>query len=129
MSLTSILLLLTAAVTHAGWNFISKREQPTLAFYLVANTIGVCLVLPFLFIFRDKMTLIPPLIWVFAGMSGFFLASMNYVTNVNYVSAFRQLSIPIGALMGIVLLKEPGYIPKIVGVGAIFVGLVLVGFG
>ena len=302
MSLTSILLLLLASVTHAGWNFISKKEQPTLAFYLVANSIGVCLILPFLFIFRDKLTLIPPLIWVFAGMSGFFLASylaalagayragdisiayplarslpvifvlmgtlimgkreeiglmllggiffvvvgclilpmrrlqdfryqdylnlccglavlaaigiagytivddtalrhlrglpnspfhpieatvvylilegiccslwqgifvgfnmrerqritkairdfkaaaittgigiyltyglvlasMNYVTNVNYVSAFRQLSIPVGALMGIVLLKEPGYVPKIVGIGAIFIGLVLVGIG
>ena len=60
---------------------------------------------------------------------GLVLASMNYVTNVNYVSAFRQLSIPIGALMGIVLLKETGYVPKIVGVGTIFVGLVLVGIG
>ena len=302
MSLTSIFLLLLAAVTHAGWNFISKKEQPTLAFYLVANSIGVCLILPLLFIFRDKMALIPPLVWVFAGTSGFLLASylaalagayragdisiayplarslpvifvlmgtlilgqgeevgwmllggiffvvagclilpmrhlqefhlknylnlcsglavlaaigvsgytivddtalrhlrglpgspfhpleatvvylilegvccslwqgifagfsrrgrqgvtkvirdfkaaalttgigiyltyglvlasMNYVANVNYVSAFRQLSIPIGALMGIVLLKEPGYVPKIVGVGAIFVGLVLVSIG
>ena len=26
------------------------------------------------------------------------LASMNYVTNVSYVAAFRQLSIPLGAL-------------------------------
>jgi len=302
MSLTSILLLLLASVTHAGWNFISKKEQPTLAFYLVANSIGVCLILPFLFIFRDKLTLIPPLIWGFAGMSGFFLASylaalagayragdisiaypmarslpaifvlmgtlilgkgeeigwmlcggiffvvvgclilpmrrlqdfryqdylnlccglavlaavgisaytivddtalrhlrelpnspfhpieatfiylilegiccslwqgifvgfnmrerqritkvirdfkaaavttgigiyltyglvlasMNYVTNVNYVSAFRQLSIPIGALMGIVLLKEPGYVPRIIGVVVIFVGVVLVSIG
>ncbi len=60
---------------------------------------------------------------------GLVLASMNYVTNVNYVSAFRQLSIPIGALMGVVLLKEPGYVPKIIGVGAIFVGVVLVGIG
>jgi len=60
---------------------------------------------------------------------GLVLASMNYVTNVSYVAAFRQLSIPLGALFGIVLLKEPRYGPKVLGAALIFVGLVLVGTG
>jgi uncharacterized membrane protein len=58
---------------------------------------------------------------------GLVLASMNYVTNVSYVAAFRQLSIPLGALFGMVLLKEPRYVPKIIGVVIIFVGLIIVG--
>ena len=34
------------------------------------------------------------------------LLSMNYVTNVSFVQAFRQLSLPIGALLGYLILKE-----------------------
>jgi len=53
--------------------------------------------------------------------------SMNYVSNVSYVAAFRQLSIPLGAIFGMAFLKEPRHLPKIVGIAVIFVGLVLVG--
>ncbi|UCG06694.1 MAG: EamA family transporter [Desulfobacterales bacterium] len=302
MSITAAILLIISAVTHAGWNFISKREHPTQAFYLVANTIGVICVLPILFYHWPQVHLIPQPVWIFAVMSGFFLAaylealagsyrsgdisiayplaralpvifvfcftlflgkgkplggwfilgavlvvggciilplktlrefhifnyknpccflavlaalgisgytvtddnalrhlrelpvnpfdplegtliymvlegiscslwqslfvllqsreradfskvlhkykgaatttgigiyltyglvlvSMNFVTNVSYVAAFRQLSIPLGALFGMVLLKEPRYNPKIIGVTMIFIGLISVGLG
>jgi uncharacterized membrane protein len=52
---------------------------------------------------------------------------MNYVTNVSYVAAFRQLSIPLGALFGMGLLKEPRYVPKMIAVVIIFIGLMIVG--
>lgn len=58
---------------------------------------------------------------------GLVLASMNYVRDVSYVAAFRQLSIPLGALLGIAVQKEPRYRPKMVGTGVVFTGLVLVG--
>jgi len=57
------------------------------------------------------------------------LVSMAFVTNVSYVVAFRQLSIPLGTLLGIAVLREPAHAPKLVGVGVMFVGLVLVGTG
>jgi drug/metabolite transporter (DMT)-like permease len=60
---------------------------------------------------------------------GLVLASMNYVSNVSYVAAFRQLSIPLGALFGMGLLKEPRYVPKVIAVVIIFLGLTLVGVG
>jgi len=60
---------------------------------------------------------------------GFVLASMNYVTNISYVAAFRQLSIPLGAIFGMSLLKEPCHPPKIVGILTIFIGLVMVAAG
>ena len=300
MSLTAAILLIISAFTHAGWNFLSKKEHPTQAFYLVANTIGVICVLPFLFYYASFIPLVPSSVWVIVVLSGFFLAaylealagayragdisiayplarslpvifvffltlilgkgqppggwffvgtilivsgciilplkafrdfhfskytnlccmlaalaavwvagytvaddmalrylrelpgkpmspvegtlvymvlegiscslwqslfvavsrqerqvmtevlqsykgpaaitgigifltygivlvSMNYVSNVSYVAAFRQLSIPIGAMFGMALLKESRYLPKIVGIAAIFVGLVLAG--
>ena len=301
MTTTAAILLLISAFTHAGWNFISKKEHPTQAFYLVANTIGVICVWPFLFYYRGLLSFIPSTVWGIVVLSGFFLAaylealagayragdisiayplarslpvifvfllslvlakspppggwfivgiilivlgciilpsaafgdlhlsnylnlccllavlaavgiagytvaddmalrclrtlpgkpmspvegtllymvlegiscslwqslfvvvnrrerqrmpevlkffkgpaaltgigiyltygivliSMNYVSNVSYVAAFRQLSIPLGAVFGMVFLKEPRYLPKVVGIAAIFFGLVLAGF-
>lgn len=57
------------------------------------------------------------------------LVAMGFVTNVSYVVAFRQLSIPLGALVGVLVLKEPRHRPKFVGVLVMFAGLVLVGMG
>ncbi len=300
MSLTATILLIISAFTHAGWNFISKKEHPTQAFYLVANTIGVVCILPFLFYYASLIHFVPSSVWIIVVLSGFFLAaylealagayragdisiayplarslpvlfvflltlvlgkgqppgawffvgiiiivagciilplkvfadfhfagyknrccflailaaagiaaytvaddtalrhlrelpgkpmspvqgtliymvlegiscslwqslfvmlnrrerqhmpdvlqsyrgaaaitgigiylgwglvlvSMNFVSNVSYVAAFRQLSIPLGAIFGMALLKEPRYLPKIIGIAAIFTGLVLAG--
>jgi drug/metabolite transporter (DMT)-like permease len=300
MTTIAAILLIISAFTHAGWNFISKKEHPTQAFYLVANTIGVICILPFLFYYACFIPLVPPMVWIIVALSGFFLAaylealagayragdisiayplarslpvilvflfsltlgkgsvpggwflagiilivlgciilpwstfgdfhfsnylnlccllavtaavwaaaytvaddlalrylrelpgqpmspvegtlvymvlegiscslwqclfvgvnrgarqslpevlksfkgpatltgigiyltygivliSMNYVSDISYVAAFRQLSIPIGAILGMVLLREPRYLPKTAGVSAIFAGLVLVG--
>jgi len=72
-----------------------------------------------------------------AWMAGFFiylgytlvLVAMGFATNVSYVVAFRQISIPLGALVGVYALKEPRYRPKFAGVLIMFAGLVLVGIG
>jgi len=57
------------------------------------------------------------------------LIAMSQVTNVSYVVAFRQLSVPLGAILGLVVLQEPRYLPKALGVAVMFLGLVLVGLG
>jgi drug/metabolite transporter (DMT)-like permease len=227
MSITATILLLISAFTHAGWNFISKKEHPSQAFFLVSNTIGVICVFPILFYFHSRIPLVPLSVWILVLMAGFFLAaylaalsgaylsgdisiayplarslpvifvflatfvleqehqlsgllifgiilvvggcvfiffnsrerknisgtlnalkgpaaitgigiyltygfvlaSMNYVTNISYVAAFRQLSIPLGAIFGMSLLKEPCHPPKIVGILTIFIGLVMVATG
>jgi drug/metabolite transporter (DMT)-like permease len=60
---------------------------------------------------------------------GLVLASMAYVRNVSYVAAFRQLSIPIGAVLGLMLQHEARYRPKLLGIAVISAGLILVGIG
>ena len=300
MTTIAIVLLIISAFTHAGWNFISKKEHPTPAFYLVANIIGVICILPILFYYTRFLHFVPASVWLIVVISGFFLASymgalagayragdisiaypltrslpvilvflltlmmntdqptggwflvgiilvvagciilplkafsdfhfsnynnlccllavlaalgvtgytvaddralhllrelpgkpmspvegtllymvlegisssiwqalfvvvnrkerqgistvlksykgsaaltgigiyftygivlvaMNYVSNISYVAAFRQLSIPLGAILGMAILKETRYLPKIIGIAAIFVGLVLAG--
>jgi drug/metabolite transporter (DMT)-like permease len=57
------------------------------------------------------------------------LLAMAFVANVSYVVAFRQLSIPIGTAISVLLLKESRSVPKFVGVAVIFAGVVLVSTG
>jgi len=74
MSSIAIALLFLSALSHAGWNFISKRAHPTLSFYLVANIFGTLCVLPILYFYRSHIGMIPAIIWRFATISGLFLA-------------------------------------------------------
>ncbi|MFT5194578.1 MAG: drug/metabolite transporter (DMT)-like permease [Cellvibrionaceae bacterium] len=60
---------------------------------------------------------------------GLVLAALAFVSNVSYVAAFRQLSIPIGAVLGMTLQGEPKYRPKLVGIAIVSIGLIFVGFG
>ena len=53
------------------------------------------------------------------------LMSMNFVSNVSYVQAFRQLGLPIGMLEGFFILREKCTAPKVVGVVLILGGLAL----
>lgn len=55
----------------------------------------------------------------------FVLAAMNYVSNVSYVAGFRQLSIPLGVILGGVFLKEKMFLPRIIGCLLIVAGLVI----
>jgi drug/metabolite transporter (DMT)-like permease len=57
------------------------------------------------------------------------LIAMGYARNVTYVVAFRQMSIPIGVLLGLAALREPLNPPKIAGVLTVTAGLVLVAVG
>jgi drug/metabolite transporter (DMT)-like permease len=57
------------------------------------------------------------------------LTAMGLATNVSYVYAFVQLSIPLGALAGVLILKEPPHVAKFIGVAMIFAGLILVALG
>ncbi len=60
---------------------------------------------------------------------GLVLISMAYVSDVSYVVAFRQLSVPLGALLGVWWLGEARSLPKLFGVLLAFGGVVLVGLG
>ncbi len=54
------------------------------------------------------------------------LWAMQLVDNVSYVVAFRQLSIPLGAALGFLLLKEKITGTKLIGLSLIIAGLVFV---
>lgn len=57
------------------------------------------------------------------------LIALAFVDNVSYVVGFRQLSIPLGATFGVLILKEPPHTPKLVGTAIMLSGLILVATG
>ena len=72
----------------------------------------------------------PLLVGIFIfGSYGLVLSAMAFVKDISYLAAFRQLSIPIGAFLGITFLNEPKYSTRIIGVLIIMAGLILVGLG
>ena len=63
---------------------------------------------------------------IFASFSyALVLCAMNYVTNVSYVQVFRQLGLPIGMGLGVLILKERCTATKILGVILILSGLAI----
>ena len=57
------------------------------------------------------------------------LVSMAFVNNVSYVVAFRQVSIPLGVALGVLVFGEARYPLKFWCTAIIFIGLVLIGTG
>jgi drug/metabolite transporter (DMT)-like permease len=86
---------------------------------------------------RREIAKLSRITWAQAGLAGVFmllayglvLIAMAFVRDVSYVAAFRQTSIPIGALIGLALEKEKPYAPKIAGILSISAGLALVAIG
>lgn len=54
------------------------------------------------------------------------LISMSMVTEVSFVVALRQVSIPIGVLIGVIWLRESLSLPRLQGLVVMFAGLLLV---
>lgn len=53
------------------------------------------------------------------------LIAMNHVSNVSYIQAFRQVSLPMGVFFGVFILKEKCTPPRLAGVALVIAGLVL----
>lgn len=56
------------------------------------------------------------------------LFAMQYVTNVSFIQAFRQLSLPLGFLSGVIFLHEKNSVTKTAGLILILGGLLIVSF-
>jgi drug/metabolite transporter (DMT)-like permease len=57
---------------------------------------------------------------------GLVLGAMAFASNVSYIAAFRQLSIPLGAALGFLVQKESASLPRLLGIGSVAAGLVLI---
>ncbi len=136
---------LLAAASTAGYSLLDSMAIQVLlkaglspfqagsSFVLLQAAITVLLMVPCIsLLFREPLLAFPDAGWT--TLAGFFvvgtymlvLISMSLVTEVSYVVALRQLSIPIGFVIGILWLKEPVSLPRIQGLLVMLVGLLLV---
>ncbi len=70
---------------------------------------------------------------IFAGLFAsvaymMILVAMTHVTNVSFIQAFRQVSLPLGVCAGIFILKESCSRPKLIGIILVLIGLILTAF-
>jgi len=57
------------------------------------------------------------------------LLAMGLVSNVSYVQAFRQMSLPLGVLLGVLFLHERPGPPRLAGIALVVFGLLLAALG
>lgn len=80
MTSISILLILISAFMHAGWNILSKKINPTAAFFLLANLSGSVMLIPLLVVNWEGIVLCFTLeICGLIVFTGFFMA-LYYVS-------------------------------------------------
>jgi drug/metabolite transporter (DMT)-like permease len=117
---------------------ISLTKMETAFFYLALGSIAIVIVMGVYIVASKTERAALTKTWragkamafitgvLIIGTYGLVLAAMENATNVSYIAAFRQLSIPVGATLGIVIQKEAAYPTKLASIGIIFSGLVLI---
>lgn len=68
MTLVAFLLVLISVFLHAGWNFLSKKQIPSLSFYSLTSTTAALLWLPCFLLSDLRLGNLPAMFWpILAG--------------------------------------------------------------
>jgi drug/metabolite transporter (DMT)-like permease len=136
VSTLAIVLVLVAAVLHAGWNVLLKTSGDTLSTAVRLQAIGTAVLLPIGIVawLRIGAPAVPPAAIGLAVVSGFLeaayfvlLASAYRRGPLSLVYPLARGSAPLLAVVvGIVLLQERLAPLALVGVGCLLVGILLV---
>lgn len=114
---------------------VGKLALPMAYLFFIETGIVISLAIYILFVAEERKeikriflkTPYPMLTGVSSSCAyGLILLAMQYVSNVSYIQVFRQMSLPLGVLAGILILKENPSLPKITGMLLILAGLVIV---
>lgn len=108
MTLFSVVLLLASAVIHVGWNLIGKRQNPSGAFLLVANTLGFLCLAPVVIVYRRALPAFPAHVWLWLVATGFFQAFYYTALAGAYRSGELSVVYPLarsGAVVYVVVLN------------------------
>lgn len=103
MSFIAVALLILSALIHAWWNLISKRSLPTSGFFLIANTIGAAVCLPWVVIHWSSVFRIPAPVWALIAVTGFFQAVYLSSLAAAYRHGDLSIAYPIARSLPVVL--------------------------
>ncbi len=103
MTLTAALILLAAAGTHAGWNFLNKRNHTSAAFLLVANLFGcVYMAVPLIFVWRG-LAAFTPAVYAWLALTGVFQAIYYRGLAGAYRNGDMSVSYPLARSLPVIL--------------------------
>jgi drug/metabolite transporter (DMT)-like permease len=95
LSGAAVALILTSALLHAGWNYLSKRRTATTAFFLVANLGGALFLSPVVVLHRDVLPSVPSDVWRLLALTGLFQAVYCAALAGAYRSGDMSLAYPL----------------------------------
>ncbi len=117
------------ASLHAPVIYSALESLTTSAFLIM---LGLCMKGPSGIVREAKLLKLRSACIAGIGIIGAYclvLIALGFARNVSYVVAFRQLSLPIGTFLGMMLLGERMTPPKLAGTLLILTGLVMVALG
>ena len=103
MSIIAILLLSVSAALHASWNLISKRQNPSSSFFLLANSVGYVWLIPVLFMRWGLVVQFPLRLWIFLAATGFFQALYFSSLAGAYRGGDMSIAYPLARSMPVIL--------------------------
>lgn len=134
MTLIAFFLVLASAILHAGWNILSKRSNPSAAFYLLSSSTAAVVCLCCAGGFRIDFTLLPLKFSLLLTVSILFEALYLIGLAHAYRSCDISIAYPMGRAMPVLLVAAvtlllglgttPGKI-ALTGMGILFLGCLL----
>jgi len=133
----SILLTLLTGLTIACYSLIDKQgsyEVDPFLYVFFVNSAAIGVLIPMLYKFPIQKT---KSFFINNWKSLIFASAFAYLgysliifcysfTNLNYISAFREISLILGIFLGYFILKENLTLPKILGTSLIILGAILI---
>ena len=104
MTLLAIALVCVAAVLHAFWNLVGKRQSPSAAFFLVASVSGAAALLPLLVRDRHVLALVPPAVWVLVVVTGVFEALYYAALAGAYRNGDMSVAYPLARALPVIMI-------------------------
>ncbi len=132
-------LALLTGLMIAGYSVVDKegvKHVDPVLFYWLVLTLSVVVLLPYLHLTRPgvvarewrsnwRNVLIVGAILVAGYLVILYVLQSN---PVGYATAVRSISVPFGALLGVLVLKERFSVPKLIGTAVIFAGVACIGW-
>ena len=134
MTLTAFLCIFASVFLHASWNFLSKKTQPSLAFYMVMTCTAATIWLPFFCMMDFPFAELSPVFyWVLAAsIAGevLYTIGLAYAYRKGDISLVYPVvrALPVLMVAGCVWLFRLGReftVTALIGMGVIFVGCLL----
>ncbi|MCW4051267.1 MAG: hypothetical protein NWE89_16200 [Candidatus Bathyarchaeota archaeon] len=120
MNLLPFTLVMVSAVSHALWNYMAKEVEEKESFMALINVSSLVLMIHVFFLILPDLTFpfqVLPYLLVLYAMS---------LAQVSYILALRQVSVVLGAVIGIVLKERYGKV-RIISSLVIFLGVYIHG--